>query len=173
MTTFEIILSPTHFQGSTIRKPTIRPALCFHYILCFTNLNIWIYFLHVLDMNLYLAVITVFWTQMITLGVGIRIRLFSYPVRSFWWDRAGCFRRLEEVVKAVEVASLLLQAYVTSRHMWREHSQAAHTHIDPDVRLRAACGRLLAQEQKIAGKELQLWLSCDCRHDDLKEEETA
>lgn len=85
----------------------------------------------------------------------------------------GVFRRLEEVVKAVEVASLLLQAYVTSVHMWREHSQAAHTHIDPDVRLRAACGRLLAQEQEVAGKELQLWLSCDCRHDDLKEEETA
>lgn len=92
---------------------------------------------------------------------------------NFGETELGVFRRLEEVVKAVEVASLLLQAYVTSGYMWREHSQAAHTHIDPDVRLRAACGRLLAQEQKVAGKEFQLWLSCDCRHDDLKEEETA
>lgn len=65
------------------------------------------------------------------------------------------FRRLEKLVKAeMEGASLLLQAYVTSGHMWREHSQAAHTHIDPDVRLRAACGRLLSQEQKVAGEEL-------------------
>lgn len=66
----------------------------------------------------------------------------------------GVFRRLEVLDEAVDGASLLLLAYVTSGHMRREHSQAAHTHIDPDVGLRAPCGRLLSQEQKVKGEEL-------------------
>lgn len=65
-------------------------------------------------------------------------------------------------------AALLLQAYITSGKVWREHSQAAHTHVNPDVGLRGACGRLLSKEEQITGEELQLWLVCDDRLDHLQ-----
>lgn len=64
-----------------------------------------------------------------------------------------CFRRLG-CPGTVEGAALLLQAYVTSGKVWREHSQAAHTHINPDVGLGGACGWLLPQEKQIMGEEL-------------------
>lgn len=55
---------------------------------------------------------------------------------------------------------VLLQACVTSwrDHIRWEHSHGGHTHIDPDVGLRGAGGRLLAEEQEVAWKELQLRL---------------
>lgn len=70
------------------------------------------------------------------------------------------------------VALVLLQAYITSRlgHIRWEHSQAGHTHIDPDVGLRCACNRLLAEEEEVAGKELQLCLACPAFQDDLQRE---
>lgn len=40
--------------------------------------------------------------------------------------------------------------------MLREHSEAHHTHIDPDVGLLGARGRLLPQEQQVPGEQLQL-----------------
>ena len=43
--------------------------------------------------------------------------------------------------------------------MLRVHSQAGHTHVDPDVRLGRPGGRLLAQEEEISGEELQLCLA--------------
>lgn len=69
-------------------------------------------------------------------------------------------------------APVLLQAYVTSRlgHIRWEHSQAGHTHIDPDVGLRGARGRLLAEEEEVAGEELQLCLACLALQDDLQRE---
>lgn len=66
-----------------------------------------------------------------------------------------CFRRLDSP-RTVEGAALLLQAYITSGKVWREHSQAAHTHVNPDVGLGGACGWLLSQEEQIMGEELQL-----------------
>lgn len=70
------------------------------------------------------------------------------------------------------VALVLLQAYVTSRlgHIRWEHSQAGHTHIDPDVGLRCARDRLLAEEEEVAGEELQLCLACPAFQDDLQRE---
>lgn len=56
----------------------------------------------------------------------------------------------------------MLQAYVTSGHVWREHSQAGHTHIDPDVGLRGARGRLLSEEEQVPGEKLQLWVMREC-----------
>lgn len=56
----------------------------------------------------------------------------------------------------MEGAALLLQAYVTSGKVWREHSQAAHTHVNPDVGLGGAGGRLLPKEEQITREELQL-----------------
>lgn len=58
----------------------------------------------------------------------------------------------------VDAASLLLQAYVTSREGRRKHSQAAHTHVNPNVGLGGAGGWLLTKKQKISGEELQLGL---------------
>lgn len=65
---------------------------------------------------------------------------------------------------------ILLQAYITSwrGHIWREHSQADHTHIDPDVGLGGARGRLLPEEEEVAGKELQLGLPRLGLQDDLR-----
>lgn len=40
--------------------------------------------------------------------------------------------------------------------MLREHSEAHHTHIDPDVGLLGARGRLLPQEQQVPREQLQL-----------------
>lgn len=70
------------------------------------------------------------------------------------------------------VALVLLQAYVTSRlgHIRWEHSQAGHTHIDPDVGLRCTRHRLLAEEEEVAGKELQLCLACPAFQDNLQRE---
>lgn len=68
------------------------------------------------------------------------------------------------------VALVLLQAYVTSglgQIRW-EHSQAGHTHIDPDVGLRRARDGLLAEEEEVAGEELQLCLACPALQDDLR-----
>lgn len=67
-------------------------------------------------------------------------------------------------------APVLLQAYVTSRlgHIRWEHSQAGHTHIDPDVGLRGARDRLLTKEEEVAGEELQLCLACLALQDDLQ-----
>lgn len=65
----------------------------------------------------------------------------------------------------------MLQAYVTSwwgQIRW-EHSQAGHTHIDPDVGLGGACGRLLAEEEEVARKELQLCLARLALQDNLQE----
>lgn len=42
--------------------------------------------------------------------------------------------------------------------MLGEHAQAGHTHVDPDVGLGGARGRLLPQEEQVAGEELQLGL---------------
>lgn len=68
------------------------------------------------------------------------------------------------------VAPVLLQASITSRlgHIRWEHSQAGHTHIDPDVGLRGARGRLLAQEEEVAGEELQLSLARLALQDHLR-----
>lgn len=65
---------------------------------------------------------------------------------------------------------VLLQAYITSRrnHIRWEHSHGGHTHIDPDVGLRGAGGRLLAEEQEVAWKELQLRLARLALQDDLQ-----
>lgn len=70
------------------------------------------------------------------------------------------------------VALALLQAYVTSQlgHIGGEHSQAGHTHIDPDVGLRRASDRLLAEEEEVAGKELQLRLASPAFQDHLQRE---
>ena len=43
--------------------------------------------------------------------------------------------------------------------MLRVHSQAGHTHVDPDVGLGRPGGRLLAQEEEVPGEELQLRLA--------------
>lgn len=80
-----------------------------------------------------------------------------------------CFRRLGSP-RTVEGAALLLQAYITSGKVWREHSQAAHTHVNPDVGLRGACGWLLSEEEQITGEELQLRLVCADRLDCLQTE---
>lgn len=56
------------------------------------------------------------------------------------------------------LALVLLQAYVTSGRgqiRW-EHSQAGHTHIDPDVGLGRARGRLLTEEEEVPREQLQL-----------------
>lgn len=69
------------------------------------------------------------------------------------------------------LALVLLQAYVTSwwgQIRW-EHSQAGHTHIDPDVGLRGARGGLLAEEQEVAGEQLQLCLTSLAFQDNLPE----
>lgn len=71
-------------------------------------------------------------------------------------------------IKVMQVAycriilPVLLQAYITSGlgHIRWEHSQAGHTHIDPDVGLGGPCGRLLAEKEEVAGKELQLCQAC-------------
>lgn len=64
----------------------------------------------------------------------------------------------------------MLQAYVTS--WWGvirwEHSQGGHTHIDPDVGLGGARGLLLAKEEEVAGKELQLSLARLALEDNLQ-----
>lgn len=68
------------------------------------------------------------------------------------------------------VALVLLQAYITSllgNIRW-EHSQAGHTHIDPDVGLGGARDRLLAEEEKVTGKELQLCFACPAFQNDLQ-----
>lgn len=72
----------------------------------------------------------------------------------------GVFQEIR-LPRTVEGAALLLQAYITSRKLWREHSQAAHTHVNPDVGLGGACGWLLSQEEQITREELQFWLVCD------------
>lgn len=68
-------------------------------------------------------------------------------------------------------ALVLLQAYVTS--LWGqirwEHSQAGHTHIDPDVGLGGPRGGLLAEEQEVAGEQFQLCLTSLAFQDNLQE----
>lgn len=85
-----------------------------------------------------------------------------------WGLKRGC--RAVQASFARPLAPLLLQAYVTS--WWREirwkHSQAGHTHIDPDVGLRGAGSGLLAEEEQVSGKQLQLWLACFALDDYLQ-----
>lgn len=61
-------------------------------------------------------------------------------------------------MRKVAGASFLLRAYITSGYMLGEHAQAGHTHVQPDVGLGGAGGRLLPQEEQVAGEELQLRL---------------
>lgn len=77
--------------------------------------------------------------------------------------------RFLQVAGPQMVPLVLLQAYITSRlgHIGWKHSQAGHTHIDPDIGLRGARDRLLAEEEKVAGKELQLSLACPAFQNDL------
>ena len=83
--------------------------------------------------------------------------------------KAGCGVAQWSVCR--RLALVLLQAYITSwwgQIRW-EHSQAGHTHIHPDVGLGGACGRLLAEEEEVAWKELQLCLARLALQDNLQE----
>ena len=65
----------------------------------------------------------------------------------------------------------MLQAYVTSGQVLGKHSQAGHTHIDPDVGLGGARGRLLPEEEEVSGEKFQLRPACLGLLDNLGEEE--
>lgn len=70
----------------------------------------------------------------------------------------GGRRKRSTTMRKVTGASFLLRAYITSGYMLGKHAQAGHTHVQPDVGLRWAGGRLLPQEEQVAGEELQLRL---------------
>lgn len=72
--------------------------------------------------------------------------------------KQGSRRKRSATMRKVTGAFFLLRPYITSGYMLGKHTQAGHTHVQPDVGLRGAGGRLLPQEEQVAGEELQLWL---------------